>query len=319
VFVGHALLAFAVVAFLGERLGYDRRVVLSTAVLAGLFGALPDVDVVYGLAGLAAGVDPEAFWAAGNRTHRGLTHALPIAVVTALAAGSLAAARRSSSRTRPAALALAGAGFVAVVAVALVVSGPLGGAVAVLFVGGAAVLALAARRRALAPSAVTAAALVGLLTHSFGDLFTGTPPAMLYPFDAVLAAERVTLAADPTLHLLGAFGLELAAAWLAVLAYARLTDRPLGTLVDRRATLGAVYGPAALVLPAPTLAVSYQFVYSVLGVGVTGAVTTRSPRSLRRLDLSIAARALATVTVAAVAYLCVYLLASRQYPSPVGL
>jgi membrane-bound metal-dependent hydrolase YbcI (DUF457 family) len=297
-FVGHGLVAFAVVAALGEWRDWDLSFVLPAAVLAGLFATVPDVDVVYGVAGLtevAATADPGSFWAAGNRTHRGLTHAVPVGVATALAAGLLA--RRD-------AWALAGLPVLAgLVAMAVVVSGGLAGLVAVAFTAGVIALVALARSLALSPRAVAGAALVGLVTHPFGDLFTGSPPDVLYPFDAVLVADRVVLASDPTLHLLGAFGLELAAAWLALAAYFRLTDRRLLGRVDRRAALGAAYGTAALVLPAPTLEVSYQFVFSVLGVGAVGVA---GPSVGRVVTWRSVATALATVSVAAVAYALVY-------------
>ncbi|MFB6250852.1 MAG: metal-dependent hydrolase [Halobellus sp.] len=304
-FVGHGLLAFAIVALAGERLGWDRAVVVPAAVLAGLFGTLPDVDVVYGLVGLVEQPSGtvEAFWAAGNRVHRGLTHALPVGLVTAGAVGLLAG--------RDAWSLAGGAVLVGVVALATVVWGGLGGLVATAFVAGASALARAGRRRGLTPRAVAGAALVGLLTHPFGDLFTGSPPAMLYPLDAVVVADRIELAADPTLHLLAAFGVELAAVGVAFVAACRVTDRRAVDQVRRRAALGVVYGGAAFVLPAPTLAVSYQFVYSVLAVGVVGAAPAGWPTvpSLPRTDVWRAVgTALATVAVAAGAYAVVYVL-----------
>jgi len=310
VFVGHGLLAFALVALAGERLGWDRPAVVRVAVLAGLFATLPDVDVVYGLAGLLGGVDAagvaESFWAAGNRVHRGVTHSLVVGLVTAAAVWPLA--RRPGDRSPQAwlppvaGLALLGGG---VAGVALL-SGPLAGAIAGLFAAGAVGLVWLAGRAGLSARATAGSALVGLCTHPFGDLFTGSPPTFLYPLDATLVGERVTLAADPTLHLLGAFGVELAVVWLALFVAFRLTDRRLTRAVDRRAGLGALYGVAALALPAPTLEVSYHFVFSVLAVGSVGVVP---PTSLRARLPRAAATAVATVTVAAVAYACVYALA----------
>jgi len=301
VFVGHGLLAFAVVALAGERLGWDRRAVLVAAVLAALFGTLPDVDVVYAPVGLLLNGDPaapvESFWDAGNQVHRGVTHSLVVAVPTAGAAGLLAT-RRTAARVAGA-TALTG-----VWVLATLVSGALGSAVALVFVAGAAGLAVLARRYAVTPARAAGAALLGLVTHPFGDLLTGSPPAMLYPFDATLVAERVTLSPDPTLQLLAAFWFELAVVWLAVVAYFRLTDRRVRTHVERPAALGVVYGGAALVLPPPTLAVSYHFVYTVLGTGVVAVAATRP---VARLSWSIAVTALAAVSVASLSYAVVYL------------
>ena len=127
-----------------------------------------------------------------------------------------------------------------------------------------------------------AAGFVGLFSHPFGDLATGEPPAFFYPFDAPLITERVALSADPTLHLLGAFGVELAAIWAGLLVAMWLLERPIQPAVDVRAVAGAGYALAALAIPAPTLDFSYQFVFSVLAVGMIGA----APR-LRLPDVTV--------------------------------
>jgi len=161
-------------------------------------------------------------------------------------------------------------------------------------------------------------ASIGLLSHPFGDLFTGEPPAMLYPLDATLFAGRVTLHPDPTLHLLGAFAVELATIWLAAYAVFALTDRRVRDHLSPRAGLGAGYAMAALAIPAPTLSTSYPFVFSILplaSVGVVGA--TRRPDGRFRLDRfrpalsdwpTALATGLAAVTLAAAGYTIAYLL-----------
>jgi membrane-bound metal-dependent hydrolase YbcI (DUF457 family) len=303
VFVGHGLLAIAVVALVGERLNWDRRATLTVALLAAGFGTLPDVDVVYAPVGLVLVGDVatpvESFWDAGNRVHRGVTHSLVVGVLTAAGAGLLA---RQDRPVRVAGLAL----LAGVVAVATLVSGGLALAVTLVFVAGAVGLVAAARRRGVPARQVAGAALLGLCTHPFGDVFTGSPPAFLYPFDATLLAERVVLSGDGTLHLLGAFWVELAVVWLAVVAYFRLTDRSLAASVDRPAVLGVGYGAAALVLPAPTLDVSYQFVYSVLGAGLVGAGSTR-PLARLRPTWNAVVTALVAVSLASLSYAVVYL------------
>jgi len=92
--------------------------------------------------------------------------------------------------------------------------------------------------------------------------------------------------------------------WLALVAYFRLTDRHVGDYVERPAAVGVAYGAAALVLPAPTLDVSYHFVYSVLGIGLLGGVTSRP---LARPSWRAVVTALAAVSVASLSYAIVYL------------
>ncbi len=103
--------------------------------------------------------------------------------------------------------------------------------------------------RDVSPRTVTGLALLGLLTHPFGDLFTGGPPPFFYPFDVTLVAERVMLHPDPTTHLLAAFAIELATVWLAVWTYVHLRGYTLTGLVRPRAALGLGYAAAILSCP----------------------------------------------------------------------
>jgi membrane-bound metal-dependent hydrolase YbcI (DUF457 family) len=232
--------------------------------------------MVYALTGLVgAPADPmgaaESFWTASTVVHRSVTHSLVLSVPVAVAGAAWVSTRPLA---RPGAAGLAAG----VVGVGLAVGGPLAAAtLAAYTLAGAGVAVLAARLGGLSPLAVLALALVGYCSHPFGDLVTGTPPALLYPFEATLVADRVQLHPDPTLHLLGAFALELAAVWAALLVYARTRvadDRSTaGTgRLPRRAALGAVAGLGALVLPAPTLSTSYHFVFPLVGAGLVVAV-----------------------------------------------
>jgi membrane-bound metal-dependent hydrolase YbcI (DUF457 family) len=315
-FVGHGLLAFALVAGLARLRGWPRERALTVGLLAGAFGLLPDVDIVYAPVALVLSADPggplataQAFWAAGNLIHRAVTHSLVVGPLVALGAWAVVAGDR---RRRTA----GGVGLLALPVVALGVSGMLGSAVTVVFVAGAALLAFAGRRYGLGPAAIGSAALVGLATHPFGDLFTGEPPAMLYPLSTVPTVERVALHPDPTLHLLGALGVELATAWLALFVYLAVrhgTERPSafpGTVrgvVAGRAGLGAGYAATVFLLPAPTLDVSYHFVFPLLGLGLVVALPTpRVVRGATARPVRAAATGLAAVTVATLAYALVY-------------
>ena len=272
--LGHALLAFAVVAWVADRFGWPSDRALALGVVAGAFAAVPDADMVYALTGpLGSDVDgvmeaSKAFWGSSTLVHRTVTHSLVVAVPAALAFATLAVPAGHARIRRSTARALGTALAVGLVAVAWVASGWLGGLVMATFVlAGGAVGAVAGRWANLDPAAVFAAALFGLVSHPFGDVLTGEPPAFFYPFDAALVGHRVMLSPDPTLHLLGAFALELAVAWLAMIVYCRLTDRRVRRYVDRTAGLGVAYAAAITLFPPPTLAVSYPFVFSILAVG----------------------------------------------------
>ena len=327
-FAGHGLLAFALVAASARWTGRSREHALALGVAAGAFATLPDVDILYAPIGVVASgaLDVAGFWAAGNVVHRTVTHSLVVAAIAAVAFGywSRAATRADAERAGGPATAwhrergVAVAVLAGLVVVAGIVSGPLGAFVVTAFaIVGCGVATAAVRFGGLSPRAVSVVALFGLASHPFGDLLTGGPPQLLYPFEVTLVSERVVLAADPTLHLFGAFWLELATIWLALAVYASLTGRRVRAAIHGRAALGVAYAAAVLAVPAPTLASSYEFVFSVLAVGVVGPVPLvwrRRWRAWRRahrpLDdhdtLAAAATGLAAITLASIGYAIAY-------------
>jgi len=307
VFVGHSLLAFALVALAASRgAGVDDRRALALGAVACAFAAVPDADMAYALSGVlevllgdappAAADGPlavtGAFWSASTVVHRSMTHSVVVAPVAALGFALLAVRGRHARRA-----AVAGVGVLAAVAaVAGVLHGGLGLFVFAAFaLAGAAVAALVRALTAMSAATTFALAVVGLVTHPFGDVFTGEPPAFLWPLDVVVLDARVALAADPTLHLLAAFAVELAVVAVALLVYADLAGKTLE--VRPRSVAGLAYGGVVVVLPPPTLEVSYQFVFTILALGVVTAthplarrVLGRSSPRFRRPRLPDAAR-----------------------------
>ncbi|MFB6132823.1 MAG: metal-dependent hydrolase [Halanaeroarchaeum sp.] len=302
-FVGHGALAFAIVALAAHAAGFDRQRTLSLGILAGAFATLPDIDMVYALAGL--GTVPtggstslvESFWSASTVVHRSMTHSLVLALPATV---TFALIGRSGRGT--AASVLLGTGIVATAAIA---SGPLMAAIAIAFVVAGLLIGWYAGRSGLGGWSVGIAAMVGLATHPFGDVLTGQPPELLYPLAVEVFDGRVWLSADPTVHLLGAFGVELAAIWLGVLAFVHLRETNPWTFLRPRAALGASYAFAVLFLPVPTVDWAYPFVFSVLAVGMVGVLPVR-----KRLPggMTAVTTGLAGVSVAAVAYTLAYLL-----------
>ena len=297
-FVGHAALAFGFAVFGARSLGWGRDRALGLGIVVGLAATLPDLDMLSVLPGLLAGPIPthspvEAFWT-GAAAHRSLTHSLLVALPVGAVVGLVA----KPGRFRDSGLLLAGSTGVALLAL------PGGSATVIVpFVLGAVALGLLAAELAIPWKATGFGATAALLAHPFGDLVTGDPPWLLYPAGVEVLTGRVTLAADPTLHLLSAFFLEIGAIWIGVAALLHLRDRSLRAAIHPRAALGGVFAGVAFLIPAPTLAVSYQFVFGVLAVGAVGV----DPR--RRLDpLEVVPTGLAAITVAGVAYATAYLL-----------
>lgn len=311
-FAGHALLAFALVGAYVAHVR-DRETALRLGVLAAAFAAIPDVDMSYALVGLlgaegGALAYAGAFWHSSTLVHRTVTHSLVVAPFVAVIAASWVRGRRTERRSLLVASLAIGASLAFV---ATLKSGMLGGLVMSVFVLSAFAVAEATAIHGRTSARTTLlVALAGLVSHPFGDLFTGEPPALLYPLDVTLLAERVSLTADPTLHLLGAFVFELAAIWAGVVVATRLLGRSPLRAIDARAVAGVGYAAAILVIPAPTLDLSYPFVFSVLLVGAVGIVPRlRLPdRRFERPDaIGAFLTGLAAVTTAGLAYAIAYL------------
>jgi len=321
VFVGHGLLVFALAAFAAEWRGWSSRRALTLGVVAGAFATLPDIDVVYALIAIDGGrfvsggsVAPDVFWDAANSVHRSMTHSLIVAAVAGPALGAWCV--RDGRLLRGLALVV----LVGLVAVAVGVSGTLGGIVMGAFVAGGLATAAACRRWTdLSPGLIGLVATVGLASHPWGDLLTGQPPQLFYPFDTGVLGARIVLHPDPTLHLLGAFAVELAVIWLAAIAVVRVTSRSWRTFYRPSVALGATYSVAPLVLLPPTLETSFHFVFSIIGLGIVcaglswyhsgpalpAAAATDGGADRSRFDVS--AVALAGTTVALAGYVLVYL------------
>ncbi|WP_066142089.1 metal-dependent hydrolase [Haladaptatus sp. R4] len=309
--VGHALLAFGVAALVARRFWSTERA-LAFGVVAGVFATVPDVDMTYAVIGLVqsgfGGVwrMTAEFWGSAHLVHRAVTHSL---VVAAIAGPAFVLATGDRWRKLLSAGLLAG-----LVWIAFANSGFLGAGVMSVFVVVGTVAALVADSRTdLGPRELVLAAVFGLMSHPFGDVFTGAPPQFFYPFDVTLLHSRVAILSDPTLNLLAIFGLEVVLAWFAVSVYFHLSGgrvrEQFREHIHPRAALGVGYALAALVIPAPTLSVSYQFVFSVLAVGAVGVGPQLHPeRPFRpvRNPRAWLCTGMAAVTLAAVAYAAVY-------------
>ncbi|WP_144904367.1 metal-dependent hydrolase [Halobellus captivus] len=323
-FVGHEFVAFAIVGWGASRVGFDDRSARRLGIVAGLAALLPDLDVFYAVATYAlavAGGTPlgwEAFWGVANGVHRVVTHPLPVGVAAALVFGLGAAlsARQRSESARPDRVGVTLFGGAVILYVAVLIRAFRGSedqtaaVVAIAFLAVVAVVGVLVGYRTRLPTrALTAAAGVGFLTHPFGDVLLAAPPPLLSPFGPPLLTERVSLATDPTLEILGVLFVELVAVWFGIavaagLGYPRESrstssdfragsgGRLLGVvdhvrrvvgrlrgLIDPRAIVGVAYAAAVFVLPRPTIVDAHVLGFTIVplafGVGVWVAARAR--------------------------------------------
>jgi hypothetical protein len=196
------------------------------------------------------------------------------------------------------------------------VSGPLGLAAIGLYAAiGLSFATAIARFGTLDARIVLAAISVGLISHPFGDVFTGTPPNFLYPFPVVVLGDVFHLHPDPTLHLLYTFGLELATIWVAFRVFVGTIDGfSVGTVGVGYAVTGLGFALLVPIVRAPTLEASYHFVIPVVGfgvlIGLVAYLVSFIDGHLSGIDLALATAAVALrgTLVAFGSYAIVYLL-----------
>ena len=323
--VGHAFLAFALCAGFALWDRWSRRSARQVGLVAAAFALLPDVDMAYALIGVVGlvGGTPDGplavargFWGASTAVHRAVTHSVLLAVPAAIAFALWAMPGAESDRDR---LFRRWVGLVLLAGLCLIafqVSGLLGLAAMGLYAAiGLSFATAIARFGTLDSRIILAAIFVGLISHPFGDVFTGTPPNFLYPFPVVVVGDVFHLHPDPTLHLLYTFGLELATIWVAFRVFVGTIDGfSVGTVGVGYAVTGLGFALLVPIVQAPTLEASYHFVLPVVGFGVLvgvvaywASVADRHPSGIDRA-LATAAVALRGMLVAFGSYAIVYLL-----------
>lgn len=299
-FVGHAFLAFGLVALLARRFGPADRVSLPGGVTvryaigvglaAALFASLPDLDVVHAafqvvtLPGDTTAFDH--FWAATAKRHRTTTHSLVVAVLASAGFAGWAVRKGAGAAV-----------LVGVVALAALEGGVVGAGVMTLFAVAGVLVTILATRSGVSPDWILAASVLGLGVHPFTDLLTGVPPAFLAPWEVTVIGGRIEPFANATLNLLLAFGVEIAVIWFGVLVGVTLLDIDPRRHVHLAGALGVVYAPMALVLDGASVDNAAPFVATILPVGAVGLVGVRRRMTGERVA-TIALTGLTAITAA---------------------
>lgn len=301
---GHFLLAFSLVAAAAIALGYEKEKALYLALFAGGFAIIPDIDMIYGVKGLAVALEsgltgfPGTFWDVSNRVHRGLSHSLVTGLVAT--AGFTAYFIWSKVSTASAVTGL-------LVLSAFIFEDFIGAVVMLLFSLAGLKLTANAQSHMESREFFSVAGL-GLLSHPFGDFFTGTPPELFFPLTDAVSETRIVLNQDPVLNLLSIFGLELSLGLSALMLGLYLKEIPVKEKISPLVALGGLYGFVFYFIPAPTLAASYSFVFSILGFGAVVPAFQRD-NLVKDIDalLTLGLNYILTITVALSTYAAIYL------------
>lgn len=303
---GHFLLAFTLAGAIAVALGYRKDTALYLALFAGGFAIIPDVDMIYGIKGIVLGLEsgltgfPGTFWTVSNRVHRGLSHSLVTGLVASI--GFTAYFIRNK-------ISVASAVTCVLVAMAFIFEDFVGAVVMLTF----SVIGLALAEKAqgkISSKEFFLVAGLGLLSHPFGDFFTGTPPELLFPLTDAFRETRIVLNQDPVLNLISIFGLELSLGLSALILGLYLKEIPVKEKISPLVAVGGLYGFVFYLIPAPTLAASYSFVFSILGYGViVPAYHFRNIGKDIEDLLTVGLNYVLTIAVALATYILIYIVA----------
>lgn len=255
VIIGHLAVAFILVSisylFASKK---SNEAILVIASIAAVFSLVPDIDILLPLAISSNSItSPEAvvsnFWAASTQYHRGVTHSLLTTLSGSIfAVGSFY--RDSVSKlffSFSIVISLIGAVFSAQLFV-----------LGIFWLSVVTISIFIRRNTSLSLRDIAVSSSIGLLSHPFGDIFTGEPPAFLYPFNLSFIETRVTFASEPTTHFFILFFIELALSLAAIAIFYKLkygvAFRPIGI---KPASSFILAIPFLFFLPLPTVDSNY--------------------------------------------------------------
>ncbi|WEL19619.1 metal-dependent hydrolase [Candidatus Nanohalococcus occultus] len=303
--VGHFFLAFTLAALVALKAGLDVGKALAIAFTAAAFSIVPDIDIVYALTAVSmfmegTSVFVETFWKSSSQIHRGITHSLITGII-----GAATSTLCFKTKNLDLEIFTVFTSF----AVGITLGGFVTGFVLVLYVFSALFLARFTSDR-LTVKWFFIAAFIGLISHPFGDLFTGTPPRFFYPLSLNFLTERIVLIGQPVLNLLAVFFIELSTVIAAVFCFGYLKGFSFRDQLDGKILFSCFFGLTAFLIQAPTHESSYQFVYSLVGFSLlgSGTATSLSGRTGVERNYFFAVNLVSAAALASISYLAAYLL-----------
>lgn len=260
---GHAALGFLIAALAAYHLDVEPDKCLVIGFFAAAFAALPDIDLVFAsgeiLTIFSSGSEGfiNTFWSASESFHRGITHNLLALLVSSVAF----AYYREKNDLKTAMLMLS-----LLSVFGLILNNLMSFMIMVVF-SLAGILITYLSVDYIEKNGFRLALFTGLLSHPFGDVFTGVPPDFFFPLGLNLLESRIVLNQDPVLNLISILLLELLILFLAVLTAIMLKEEDLRSHLTPAPLLGMIYIPLYFIVPEPTLSSAYIFVFLAVSLG----------------------------------------------------
>jgi hypothetical protein len=218
--VGHAPLAFvSVVIVLFSFTNFSRQKIVYFGLVAGIASIIPDIDILFPLASIFL-IDEfslaniiSQFWTVAEQQHRFATHSIIIlGSSSCITIAQMLLPKRVQKYSVPFTL------------LAIFIS-PI--SLPIQLITSSTIITLYILRshtqKLLSIRELGLAFTIGFIIHPIGDMFTGTPPTILYPFTDILELTRVSFG-NPTVHFGAVFILEIGSLILAFLLLSYLTE-----------------------------------------------------------------------------------------------
>lgn len=288
-FVGHFAIPFLLLYFLLDTYTeLNQSQIITFCIISGIYGLVADLDIVFAFVETilvivnTGNISIDKFWDISRNFHRQSTHSLFVGTLSII--GIVIQSTYIDDSTNP--YDNIGFDFIISIAVGSLIGFLTGTLARGILVSGLFVFCVLSITRAILfqisfnKHIVFVSAVIGILSHPFGDIFTGAPPEFFYPLYEI-NLERIVLFTNETLNLSVLFLFESLLVVLLILVYANGKNITLNMI--RITPLAAVISGLIIsyVIPSPSINNPYQFVSSILVLTIAYIFITSYKQDIR--------------------------------------
>ena len=290
-FVGHFAMPFLLLYFLlNTYTELDQSRIIIFCIVSGIYGLVADLDILFAFVEAilfivnTGNISIDKFWDISRTFHRQSTHSLFVGFLSII--GIVIQSTYISDITKPYENILFD--YIISIGCGLMMGFMINDFARGILVSGLFVFCVLSITRLIRfqisfnKRVVFMSAVIGILSHPFGDIFTGTPPEFFYPIYQI-SLERIVLFANETLNLSVLFLFENFLVVVLILLYANAKNIKINMI--RSTLLAAVISGIIIsyVIPSPSINDPYQFVSGILVLTIAYIFITSYKKDIRYL------------------------------------
>jgi len=290
-FIGHFALSFLLIYFLLDVCtNVETKQVIRLSLISGIYGLVADLDIIFAFVETllfvseTGNITIEAFWNISRKFHRKSTHSLVVGLLSII--GIVIqfiyiddVAKPYENITIDYGISILFGGLIGMLT---------GNFARGVLVSGLFVFCILSVTRVILyktlfnKNIVLVSAFVGILSHPFGDVFTGTPPNFFYPLYDI-HFERIVLFTNETLNISALFLIENLLFVLFMLIYADSKDIKINITYITFSAAIASGGVLSYFITSPSIDEPYKFVSGILLLTSGYIIITSYKRDVRYL------------------------------------